>query len=203
MGRRMPSSTDPAWLQGLRTIFDICRQQREPLENRYYGPYDKLLNYCFGDSFQYFVAPQRPPSGSNLTLRDTVDFVTVVFLVVFDANDRRPVLIAEIKDDAWAHKADLRYSADDHIRRRYDALLGDCPLPRLWGLSLLGTSLRVYCGTLATETIEPDFVPRPSPSRILPRHFLEGAWDIDILSPEGFNKMKEIITDVLAAAAAL
>ncbi len=168
MGRRMPFSTDTAWPQGLRTIFDICRQQREPLENRYYGPYDKLLNYCFGDSFQYFVAPQRPPSGSNLTLRDTVDFVTVVFLVVFDANDRRPVLIAEIKDDAWAHKADLR----------------------------------VYCGTLATETIEPDFVPRPSPSRILPRHFLEGAWDIDILSPEGFNKMKEIVTDVLAAAPA-
>ena len=197
MGRRMPFSTDTAWPQGLRKIFDICRQQREPLENRYYGPYDKLLNYCFGDSFQYFVAPQRPPS--DLTLRDTVDFV--VFLVVFDAN-RRPVLIAEIKDDAWAHKSDLRYSADDQIRRRYDAMLGDCPLPRLWGLSLLGTSLRVYCGIVATETIEPDFVPRPSPSRILPRHFLEGAWDIDILSPEGFNKMKEIITDVLAAAAA-
>lgn len=163
----MPFSTDTPWPQGLRTIFDICRQQREPLENRYYGPYDKLLNYCFGDSFQYFAALQSPPS--DPTLRDTV-----VCLVVFDAN-RRPVFIAEIKDDACAHKADLRYSADDQIRRRYDAMLGDCPLPRLWGLSLLGTSLRVYCGTVATETIEPDFVPRPSPSRILPRDFLEGA----------------------------
>ena len=49
----------------------------------YYGPYEKLLNYyCFGDSFQYFVAPQSPPI--DLTLRDTVDFA--VFLVVFDAN---------------------------------------------------------------------------------------------------------------------
>ena len=192
----MPFSTDTAWPQGLRSIFDICRQQREPLGNRYFGPYDKLLNYCFGDCFEYFVAPQSPPS--DLTLRDTVGF----FLVVFDAN-RHPVLIAEIKDDSWVHKADLRYSADDRIRRRYDAMLGDCPLPRLWGLSLLGTSLRVYSGIVATETIEPDFVPRPSPSRVLPRHFLEGAWDIDILSPEGFNKLKEIITDVLAAAAAL
>ena len=46
MGRRMPFSTDTAWPQSLHTIFDICRQQREPsLENRYYGPYDKLLNY--------------------------------------------------------------------------------------------------------------------------------------------------------------
>ncbi|KAN0118110.1 hypothetical protein V8E52_005371 [Russula decolorans] len=182
----------------LRHLSPAARAIGKPL--LYYGPYDKLLNYCFGDSFQYFVAPQSPPS--DLGLRDTVVFV--VFLVVFDAN-RHPVLIAEVKDDAWAHKADLRYSADDQIRRRYDAMLGDCPLPRLWGLSLLGTSLRVYCGTVATETIEPDFVPlsRPSPRRILPRDFLEGAWDIDILSPEGFNKMKEIITDVLAAAAAL
>ena len=81
--------------------------------------------------------------------------------------------------------------------------LANCPLPSLWGLSLLGRSLRVYCGTVATETIEPDFMPRPSPSRILPRRFLEGARDIDILSPEGFNKMKEIITDVLAVAAGL
>jgi hypothetical protein len=197
MGCRMPFSTDTAWPQGLRTIFDICCQQCEPLENCYYGPYDKLLNYCFSDSFQYFVAPQRPPS--DLTLHDTVDFI--IFLVVFDAN-RHPVLIAEIKDDAWAHKSDLRYSADDQIHRRYDAMLGDCPLPCLWGLSLLGTSLCVYCGTIATETIEPDFVPHPSPSHILPRDFLECTWDIDILSPKGFNKMKEIIMDVLAAAAA-
>ena len=85
---------------------------------------DKLLNYCFGDSFQYFVAPQRPPS--DLTLRDTVVFV--VFLVVFDTK-RHPALIAEIRDGAWAHKADLRYSADDQIRRRYDVILGDFPLP--------------------------------------------------------------------------
>ena len=91
------------------------------------------------------------------------------------------MLFAKTKDDAWAYKADLRYNADDQIYRRYDAMLGHCPLRRLWGLSLHGTSLRVYCGTVATETIEPDFVPRPSPSRILPRHFLEGAWDIDIL----------------------
>jgi len=111
------------------------------------------------------------------------------------------VLIAEIKDDGWAHKADLRYSVDDQIRRRYDTKLSDCRLPRLWGLRLLGTSLRVYCATIATGTIEPDFVHRPSPNHTLPRDFLEGAWDIDILSPEGFNKMKEIVTDVLAAAA--
>ena len=159
----MPFSTDTAWPQGLHTIFDICHQQCKPLENPYYGPYDKLLNYCFSDSFQYFVVLQSPPS--DLTPRETVDFV--VFLIIFDVN-RNPVLIAKIKVDGWADKADLHYNADDQIHCRYDAMLGNCPLPCLWGLSLLSTSLHVYCGTVATETIEPDFEPCPSPNCILP-----------------------------------
>lgn len=192
----MSFSTATAWPRGLCTIFDICRRQGKPFENRYYGPYTKLLHYCFGPTFQYFIELQRPRS--DLNLHDTVNFERFMqgFMVVFDTNCR-PVLFANIKDDGWAHKADLRFSVDDQIRRWYGAMLGNCPLPRLWGLSLLGTSLRVYCGNVATGTIQPDFVPRPSPSHILPQHFLEGAWDIDILSPEGFNKTKEIITDVL------
>jgi hypothetical protein len=195
----MSFSTDTAWPQGLRTIFDNCRQQHaEPFENQYYGPYIKLLSYCFGESFQFFVAPQNPLS--DLAPRDTVDFG--VFLVVFDAN-HRPVLFAEINYDGWAHHASSRLEADDQIRLRYDEMLYDCPVPHLWGLSLLGTSLRIYCGTVATGAITPGFVPRPDPSRLLPRDFLEGTWDIDILSPEGFKKMKEIVANVFAAAAAL
>ncbi len=46
-------------------------------------------------------------------------------------------------------------------------------------------------------------MPCPDPNLDLPPDFLEGKWDIDILSPEGFNKIKEIITDVVAAAAVL
>ncbi len=126
MGHRMPFSTDTAWPQGLCTIFDICCQQCEPFENRYYGPYNKLLNYCFSNSFQHFVAPYSPPSA--LTSCDTIDFE--VFLVVFDAN-RHPVLIAEIKDDGWADKADLCLQVDDWICRWYDEMLNDCPLPCL------------------------------------------------------------------------
>src|SRR6266545_5133675 len=45
----MPFSTDNSWPAGLLNIFEICRKVNSPLENRYYGPYDKLINYCFGD----------------------------------------------------------------------------------------------------------------------------------------------------------
>ncbi|PPQ88996.1 hypothetical protein CVT25_005094 [Psilocybe cyanescens] len=194
----VPLTTDTAWPAGLLKIFEVCRHELQPLENRYYGPYNKLLTYCFGpDSYEFFIAPHSPPA--EFSPRDTVDFV---FLIVFDIQ-RRPVLMAEIKDDAWTTRADLRFKADEQIRQRYDSMLGDCPLPRLWGLSLLGTSLRVYCGDVVTGDVEPVFENRPSPSRILPRNFLEGAWNIDILSQEGFAKMKKIVGDIVDNVAAL
>ncbi|KIL55291.1 hypothetical protein M378DRAFT_173746 [Amanita muscaria Koide BX008] len=89
------------------------------------------------------------------------------------------------------------------MRQRYDSMLRNCPLPRLWGLSLLGTSLRVYAGEVATGELEPAFVGRPSTNHILPYDFLEGGWNIDILSQEGFNKMKEIVEEIIRSAAAL
>ena len=195
----MPLATDTAWPAGLLKIFEICRHELRLHENRYYGPYIKLLTYCFGpDSYEFFVAPHIPLT--EFSTRDTVD--PVVPLIVFDIQ-RRPVLMAQIKDDAWATRADLRFKADEQMRERYDSMLHDCPLPRLWGLSLLGTSLRVYCGDAVTAYLGPAFEDRPSPGRTLPRNFLEGAWNIDILSQEGFAKMKEIVGDIVGNVAAL
>lgn len=39
----MPIATDNNWLASLLKIFDICRQELQPLEKRYHGPYTKLL----------------------------------------------------------------------------------------------------------------------------------------------------------------
>ena len=110
--------------------------------------------------------------------------------------------MAEIKDDGWDTKAQGRSKADKRMRQRYDYMLQNCPLPRLWGLSLFGTSLRVYSGDVVTCKIEPAFENRPDPGRLLPRNFLEGAWNIDILSQEGFAKMKEIVGNIVGNVAA-
>ncbi|KAF9490491.1 hypothetical protein BDN71DRAFT_1523203 [Pleurotus eryngii] len=129
----MPFTTDAAWPAGLLKIFEICRHELQSLENRYYGPYNKLLTYCF-----QLCSLSLPGFPSKFPPRETVD--SVVSLIVFDIQ-RRPALIAEIRDDAWATKADLRFKADNQMRQQYDSMLHDRPLPRLWGLSLLGTSL--------------------------------------------------------------
>ena len=72
-----------------------------------------------------------------------------------------------------------------------DSSLGG-PIPRLYGLSLLGTSLRVYCADKAAHKITPDFVRNPGMD-IIPSDFLQGQWNLDILSPDGLTKMQEII----------
>ncbi|KAH7913344.1 hypothetical protein BJ138DRAFT_1059193 [Hygrophoropsis aurantiaca] len=185
--------TDYTWPVGLLTIFEHAHAKNTTFENRYFGPYDKLLNYCFGDSFTFYVAPQSPPRDDR---QDAVDFM--VFFVVFDNNDK-PVMMVEVKDDDWAQKAELRHRADNLMRDRYALMLDECPTPRLWGLSLLGTSVRVYCGDKITYGVDPSAIPRPEPlKRVLPPTFLAEQWNMDILSQEGFTKMKEIVTDILA-----
>lgn len=192
----MPFSTDTNWPQGLINIFNISRNQNTSLDSRYYGPYDRLFNYAVIEgSFTFFLAPQIAPDETSA--RDAVDFV--VFLVVLN-QEQKPVLFVEIKDDGWADKSNRRQRADTLMRHRYDQMLFDCPIPRLYGLSLLGTSLRVYCGDTVTGEITPDFVGRPHANRILPLNFLEGQWNLDILSPDGFTKMQEIVAYVKAEA---
>lgn len=121
-----------------------------------------------------------------------------VFLVVFN-RDGKPVLFLEAKDDSWAGKAELRHRADQQMRDRYALMLDESATLRLWGIGALGTSMRVYCGDLQTLEVEPQLVPRPQPTiRILPPNFLAGEWNLDVLSRDGFDKMKEIVADIMA-----
>lgn len=97
-----------------------------------------------------------------------VDFVP---LLVFN-NHGEPVLIIDVKDDSWSQKAELYFCADTQMRDRYALILDDCPGSRLWGLSVLGTSSRVYWGDKLTYEVNPPAIPRPEPStRLLYQFF--------------------------------
>jgi hypothetical protein len=196
----MPFSTDVNWPQGLLNIFsdlNVSRNQKAPLESRYYGPYDRLFNYAVIEgSFTFFLAPQTAPDETSA--RDAVEFV--VFMVVLN-QELKPVLIVEIKDNRWANEPDKRQRADIQMHQRYDQMLANCPIPHLYGLSLLGTSLRVYRGNKVTGEVTPHFVGRPNADHILPPDFLGGQWDLDILSLDGLKKMQEIVAYIKAEAA--
>ena len=184
--------TDNAWPAGLLTIFEQYRAKCEVFENHYYGPYDKLLNYCFRSDFTFYIAPQSPPNDDS---HDTIEFI--VFLIMFNSK-KKPVLLVEVKDNSWAYRAELRYQADKQMHDWYDLILEVCPMPRLWGLSVLGTSMRIYAGDTRSFNVTPlhSQCPRPQ-SHVLPVNFLAGQWNLNILSQEGFDKVKEIVTDIL------
>jgi hypothetical protein len=86
------------------------------------------------------------------------------------------------------------------MREQYNQLIFDCPIPQLYGLSLLGTSLHIYCGNKVTGNLTPDFIDHPKYS-VAPHNFLEGEWDLDILSLDGLKKMQEIVAYIKAEAA--
>jgi hypothetical protein len=197
--RIMPFSTDTNWPEDLLKIFNVCRGQNTlmmPFEARYYGPYDRLLNYAMvEDTFAFFLAPQTPPDDNSLCY--TKDLV--VFFVVFD-QQQKPVLFAVIKDDGWATTPVMRQKADTLMRHVYDDMLDDCPIPRLYGLSLLGTSLCVYCCDKDTLMVTPRLVCRPDVNRTLPCDFLGEQWRLDILSQDGLKKIQEIVAYIKTEA---
>ncbi|KAJ7498403.1 hypothetical protein B0H11DRAFT_819458, partial [Mycena galericulata] len=127
--------------------------------------------------------------------RDTVDFI--VYLIVF--RDQRPVFLVEIKDDAHILVPTKRKAADAQMRERYDVLLHACPIPMLYGLSVLGTKMRVYCGNLADQTVAPSFVDT-DPGHVLPNDYLGGEWSVDIMSQAGFSEMKRLINYIKSQA---
>ncbi len=130
----------------------------------YFGLYNKLLFNLFRPP-DFMLAPEKS------------DFDTIYFIIY--TKDYRPLLIVNVQNDVSLH---AQIKADQQMRQRYDALLTKCPLSHLWGMSFVGTALRVYCGDVTTGSVVP-----PSEDH------LEQAWNIDLLSPEGFAKVKQIV----------
>ena len=108
-----------------------------------------------------------------------------------------PVLILDIRDESWVHSAYTRLKAGHQMRQLYDSIPAECPHPRVYGLSLLGTSLRVYVRDTNTGEIKPTNDPITGG---VPHDLLEGAWDIDILSKQGSDLMKEIVGEIVTTS---
>jgi hypothetical protein len=88
----------------------------------------------------------------------------------------------------------LRLLSRDLVR--VPKLLEQCPSPHLWGLSFIGTKLRVYSGDKTTRavTTEAEASEHPTATQSQP----ESPWNIDMMSPEGFQKMREVTDDIFA-----
>lgn len=104
-------------------------------------------------------------------------------------------MIVEIKDDTWLLHPSKRAAADQQARNRYTDMLQQCPLPRLWCLSIFGTAVRIYQGDRDTGAIHPNAFPYNA-NFVLPHDYLADAWGLGITTQDAFNRVKEIATDI-------
>jgi hypothetical protein len=176
----MTFETDQHWPEGLVKMFEHIKRNPTFLV----GAISKLLYYIF-PAFKFYVRPSSTADRSN----------PLPFLVVC-TSDGNPVLFVGVRDAGWADRADLRLRADEEMRKEFDHLMVDCPIPRLYGLSCLGQSLCVYRGTKDTCMLEPPPTPRPDRSDALEPSFLADQWNLDIMSDKAFATIKKIIAEI-------
>ena len=137
------------------------------ISDHYFGLYNTLIFLWFD-----------PYGSDDVILTPEKHEYHSIYFVVY-TKKYRPLLMMNVENNVSSQG---RIKADAQMRQKYDTLLTKCPLPRLWGFSFVGTWLRVYCGDVTTGNVTP-----PSEDN------LEQAWNIDLLSSEGFAKVNEII----------
>lgn len=182
--------TYAAWTPYL--VNTINRERDEPTNDarRYHGAYYLLLAYCFPlEDGRFMKCPQGPNS-------DAIDYVT---FIVTDGR-LRPVMLFAVQDDEWLVQPHRRLRADQQMRYQYDTILAKCPIPRLWGLSVLGTRVRIYCGVTATGNVTPAEVPHPSATQGLPDDYLADEWTMEITSKAAFDKINQIVKEIYRTA---
>ncbi|KAF9043567.1 hypothetical protein BDZ89DRAFT_1155968 [Hymenopellis radicata] len=160
-------------------------------ESRYYAPYNKLLNWMF-PSWDYSVVPHAVTGIHSENI--------IYSIALFVMSRGKLVMLLDMKDDGWIARGSTRDRAEVQIRHLFYDNFNSCSLPILYGISALGTTLRVYKGNPATYEIQPPGRWLALPGTVLPPHFLENQWSVELLSQEGFDEMKKIAAYILSAS---
>jgi len=156
-------------------------------ESDFYGPYNTLLFELFPANEHYQVSPQFK------RITGSMDFI-ILYIV---SKRKVPVFFIEIKTFIALDKISSRTEADDQMRKIFvEFASGNIPIPKLVGLSAMGTHLSIY--ELTTENKQ------LLPARIVPdsRFLIDTApkawWNYDILDPIGEAKLREVVEEVKA-----
>jgi hypothetical protein len=185
-------------------------------DNRFYGPYNKLLYTLFPADSDFIVSPNYIP-GNNDGGAD--------FIISFEINlRRRPVFIIDVKPPQHLSFNSTREAADRQIRRRLVDLSGVCsgvvadcalmhlpadslpselaPLPVLYGISAIGTKLCFYEFAKVPRRLTPRrLTPQRIPSDpefttdVAPRE----RWDCDVLEANGEQRLRALTAQITEA----
>jgi len=180
---------DMPWPDYVTTQFNLVNPCTTD-ESEYYGSFNTLLTSLFPPTENFQVAPQF------IRTRDPIDF-TVIFIVM---KRKAPVFFIDVKTYLAFDHTPSRREADDQMRNMF-LDFSSLPLPKVYGISALGTRFSVYeyhsdTRILTPELILPDL---DVVSDIAP----QDRWNYDVMTPEGEAKFKQIAGEIKKMAAAL
>ena len=166
-------------------------------ESQWYGPVNTLLWHLFPPQL-YEVAPQY----KGQLYPGSVDFTTLFIVRSTRPFAKHPVFFVEIKPGGQISQLSGRAVADRQMRERFERLAEGLVLPKLFGLSLIGSRFAIYEYDRASQELTPPEITRDS--RILNDTAPVSRWAHDFLDAgEGEAKFLEVVQSVKTLCDAL
>jgi hypothetical protein len=124
---------------------------------------------------------------------------TVIYIVM---KRKVPVLFIEVKPYIHLKRDGTRGEADNQMRRRFrDLVSGSLPLPKLYGISAMGTCFSVYEYTKETRVLSPSLI-APDPN-IVNDVAPEERWNYELLEAAGEEKFRAMVIKAMAEIVSL
>ena len=182
--------------------------------NRYHGPYNKLLYTLFPADSDFIVSSNYVDiPGNNDSDAD--------FFISFEITlHQHPVLILEVKSSQQLLFPSRREAANRQIRQHLvdlsesgvcccklcsHGLTGDflpsghATLPILYGISAMGTKLCFYEFERALKHMSPHCTPNDLDAEFIT--VPEERWNCDVLEADGEQQLRALVTQIIEACA--
>jgi len=131
-----------------------------------------------------------------------VDFTSLFIVRSTRLFTKHPVFFIGIKPGGRISELSSRGAADQQMRESFECLAKDLIIPKLFGLSLIGSQFAVYEYDRASQELMPPEITRNS--RILNDTAPESRWAHDFLDAgEGEAKFLEVVQSVKTLCDAL
>jgi hypothetical protein len=174
------------WADTIREQFDLVDRFTAD-ETEYYGPYTTLLTDIFPHTEHFQIVPQSkgPMTPGSI-------YFTTIYI---DRKRKRPVFFIEIKPFPHLDNFSTRAKADQQMRDRFVAIIGRNPvIPKLYGISAMGTRFSVYEYSQETNILLPLSIARDVMyvTDIAPAD----RWNYELLEDGGEQKMRGLVAEV-------
>jgi hypothetical protein len=163
----------------------------EPIENKFYGLYNAILNECF-PSTQFTVTPQYATAEAQTGGIGAINFAITYVIEPLDLES--PVLFIEVKPPTHLAPITTRKNAENQVRARFGILAHLVRIPKLYGISVIGRQLSYYIYDRASGVVEPAALP-DDPNVVLHIAPVE-RWDTNIMQEEGRTKFLAMVEEI-------